>query len=196
MLFPFVPLPDTAGEESSYACEREALSADEVAQVVALLDAERWRPAHAGEKVDATYRSAMVQWIHPHQARWLFERLASIVSELNGRWFEFDLAGFFDPLQATRYSAEDGGHYDWHTDRGTFASARPPRKLTVVVQLSNGTEYESGHTELFFGREPKRINRLRGSVHVFPSFVVHRVTPIVSGSRLALVGWVCGPRFR
>ena len=35
-----------------------------------------------------------------------------------------------------------------------------------------------------------------GTVIAFPSYVLHRVTPIESGTRKALVIWVAGPEFR
>jgi PKHD-type hydroxylase len=36
----------------------------------------------------------------------------------------------------------------------------------------------------------------RGAIIAFPSFFLHRVTPIVSGVRKALVIWATGPAFR
>ena len=38
--------------------------------------------------------------------------------------------------------------------------------------------------------------RTRGAVIAFPSFFLHRVTPIISGTRKALVVWATGPEFR
>jgi predicted 2-oxoglutarate/Fe(II)-dependent dioxygenase YbiX len=38
--------------------------------------------------------------------------------------------------------------------------------------------------------------RTRGALIVFPWFFLHRVTPIVSGNRKALVAWATGPDFR
>ena len=125
----------------------------------------------------------------------MFERLAQAISELNGRWFGFDVAGFFDPLQVSRYDSGSGG-FDWHTDRGTFINGRPPRKLTVIVQLTDPGAYEGGEVELLTGRDPLRLDRSLGATHVFPSFVLHRVTRVTKGTRYSIVGWVCGPRFR
>jgi PKHD-type hydroxylase len=38
--------------------------------------------------------------------------------------------------------------------------------------------------------------RTRSAIIAFPSLFLHRVTPIVSGVRKALVIWATGPAFR
>jgi PKHD-type hydroxylase len=46
------------------------------------------------------------------------------------------------------------------------------------------------------GKEIASAPRERGTVIAFPSYVLHRVTPITSGVRKALVVWAMGPKFR
>jgi predicted 2-oxoglutarate/Fe(II)-dependent dioxygenase YbiX len=46
------------------------------------------------------------------------------------------------------------------------------------------------------GDGPYIAEGARGTVIAFPSYVLHRVTPIESGVRKALVVWVAGPEFR
>ena len=192
------PAPDLAGEERSCASQSDVFTAAEVRELRALVPQRRWVPAEVSRpgEVDAGYRSAELSWLHPRDAGWVFERLQQAVAQLNERCFGFDLAGFHDPLQLTRYAADLHGHYDWHTDRGTFVNGNPPRKLTLAVQLSDADSYAGGDLELLYGREPLRLDRAPGSLHVFPSFVLHRVTPVSRGTRLSLVGWIVGPRFR
>ena len=36
----------------------------------------------------------------------------------------------------------------------------------------------------------------RGTVIAFPSYQLHRVTPVTAGIRKSLVAWVLGPDFR
>lgn len=38
--------------------------------------------------------------------------------------------------------------------------------------------------------------RNRGAVMVFPSCVLHRVSPCTKGTRKAMVAWTTGPQFR
>jgi len=192
------PAPDILGEERSYAMRPAVFSTAETSRLRSLRQDCPWTAAEVGGpgEVNPPYRNAALRWLHPQNAAWAFERLDRVVTALNDRWFGLELAGFHDPLQLTRYDAGDCGHYDWHTDRGSFINGNPPRKLTVVVQLTDPADYSGGDLELLFAREPLRADRACGSVHVFPSFVLHRVTPVTAGTRLSLVGWVVGPRFR
>ena len=153
-------------------------------------------PAGDGLPIVESYRIARLQWLMPPHIDWLYKRFAEYVREANGRWFGFDLDGFHDPLQATLYEAQVRGRYDWHIDRGTHVNNNPPRKLTVVAQLSDSASYTGGDLEILVDRSPQSLDRTPGSVHVLPSFVLHRITPVTAGSRLAIVGWITGPKFR
>ena len=197
LIFPLAPSPDLSGQECSHAARSGVFSPAETVEILSKLEDQRWRRAEVGKDgaIDDRYRNAAIQWIQPSHSAWVFERLAQVVLELNGRWFGFDLAGFYDPLQVSRYDC-GSGIFDWHTDRGTFVNGRPPRKLTVIAQLSDPLSYGGGDVELLTSLEPTRLDRSLGTVHVIPSFVLHRVTPVTRGTRYSIVGWVCGPRFR
>ena len=95
-----------------------------------------------------------------------------------------------------------GDHHDWHMD--TLSHGERVRKLSVVVQLDAPDSYEGGDLQLLrFGvAKPTALDlpvepmRQRGTVLVFPSFLLHRVTPVTMGRRRTLVSWIVGPRFR
>jgi PKHD-type hydroxylase len=108
-------------------------------------------------------------------------------------FFDFELTGLFEQLQFTVYE-EAGSHYDWHLDK--MLSDLPPRKLSLVLQLSDPEEYTGGDLELFVSSNPIKIERKRGLLTAFPSFTLHRVTPVTSGIRKSLVAWVGGPKFK
>lgn len=84
------------------------------------------------------------------------------------------------------------GHFHWHDDY-SHESREAPRKLTVIVQLSDGSDYEGGDFEVF-GSRITTAPRALGTIICLPSFVVHRVTPITAGVRSVLVAWIAGPR--
>jgi PKHD-type hydroxylase len=123
---------------------------------------------------------------------WFFERLAIIVNEFNNRTFEFDLTGLSEPPQYMAYHGQEGGHFDWHIDTGS----RPPRKLSLTIQLSDPSRYEGCDLQFNAGTEISSAPRDRGAVIAFPSHTLHRVTPIKSGTRKAIVAWVTGPKFK
>jgi len=70
------------------------------------------------------------------------------------------------------------------------------RKLSMVVQLSDPAGYIGGNLQLMVSGAAKSMPRDRGSVVIFPSWQVHRVTPLESGVRYSLVAWIWGESFR
>ena len=71
------------------------------------------------------------------------------------------------------------------------------RKLSITVQLSDPTEYEGGDFYFAAGENPDmEAMRKKGSVMVFPSYMVHAVKPVTKGVRRSLVCWFEGDRWR
>ena len=106
------------------------------------------------------------------------------VREANKQCFGFELTGFGEDAQVSTY--HPGDHYDWHVDVGR---QQPWRKVSVSIQLSADDAYSGGDLELQYGRVPKKMPREQGTVVVFPSFLLHRITPVTSGTRQS---WLCG----
>tara|TARA_R110000751_G_scaffold46211_2_gene104200 strand:+ start:277 stop:861 length:585 start_codon:yes stop_codon:yes gene_type:complete len=138
-------------------------------------------------------RQSELNWVNKDsESAWVFDKLSHIVSTLNAEHFGFDLTGFSEALQLTNYNGEKQGHYTWHQD---FGAASVSRKLSVVIQLSNPEDYEGGELQILTSKEPMSIKKQRGLVVVFPSWTLHRVTPVTKGTRQTLVTWVSGPAF-
>lgn len=138
-------------------------------------------------------RESNVSWINNNlETEWIFKRLTEVVLDLNNRFFRFDLNGFTEPLQFTEYNAPSG-HYVKHIDRGQTIY---PRKLSIVLQLSDPNAYEGGNLELHYEDEPIIAPKNIGKLIVFPSFTLHSVTPITKGTRYSLVAWLGGPNFK
>jgi len=62
----------------------------------------------------------------------------------------------------------------------------------MSLQLSGPDDYEGGLLEIQ-NVELEDQHREKGTVIVFPSSKLHRVTPVTSGKRKALVTWMEGP---
>ncbi|MFD4604352.1 2OG-Fe(II) oxygenase [Streptomyces sp. NPDC058464] len=126
----------------------------------------------------------------------LFEDVYQLIWDageaLNRSYFELDVSNIVKPPQFLEYVGGHG-HFHWHNDYGL---ERPlsKRKLTVSIQLSDGRDYEGGDFEVF--GTPQPMPRAQGSIVVLPAFVHHQVTPVTSGTRCALVGWLAGPSLR
>ena len=157
------------------------------------------------KETDNDIRNSRVSWLTDE---WIYELIDPYIKNTNeqaGWYWKFN---HIEPIQFTKYGLNE--HYDWHTDSGSdhFAVYKNEvgrglngnvRKISVTVNLVDGSEYEGGNLEFDFG--PKggkdRIKvcdeiKPKGSIIVFPSFIPHRVTPVTKGIRYSLVMWVIG----
>ena len=125
---------------------------------------------------------------YDENSHWLFSQLSKVVHQLNTEYYRFNLSQLDENIQYACYST--GSEYNWHTDYTNCPT--PARKFTVVVQLSEPTDYEGGQFELFPNVE---VPKERGLVHIFPPYLYHRVKTVQKGSRKVLVTWLCGPQF-
>jgi PKHD-type hydroxylase len=115
-----------------------------------------------------------------------------MATEANQLW-GFDLHSIIDDIQFTEYEA-GGGHYDWHIDIGPKTISH--RKISIVIQLSDPEDYEGGDLELMPGNYSFAVPKKKGAVVLFPSFILHRVTPVTSGLRRSAVLWVGGSHYK
>ena len=145
---------------------------------------------------DPTIRSSKVKWL-PKSAEFqgLYERIAQEIMIHNNQHFKFDLDCIREQIQYTEYHAEDKGQYDWHMDLGSgWASLR---KLSVTINLSDPKDYDGGVLEFNLGGKTiTQGSKAKGAITVFPSYLLHRVSPVTRGTRKSLVLWVGGNQFR
>ncbi len=143
-------------------------------------------------------RATQVAWVpRTPQTEDLYRRMEEAVLHLNARYFRFDLSGLAN-FQYALYGGPEGGHFDWHKDYGRDPAdpQQEPRKLTISLQLSEGSDYQGCDLQVRAGNLIDTAPRARGSLVAFPANVLHQVTPILSGQRRALVVWAVGPEFR
>jgi PKHD-type hydroxylase len=138
-------------------------------------------------------RRSQVSWLGKNQeTAWVFEKLGHIASSLNAQYFRFDLTGFGEPIQLTNYDQSEHGMYGWHQDY----NAKVSRKLSLVLQLTDPSQYEGGNLQIITSGQPQTVRKQRGLVVAFPSYVLHQVTPVTNGNRQSLVAWITGPAFK
>lgn len=126
--------------------------------------------------------------------RWIYNKLGEFVTESNKKHFGIDVTSL-QSIQYTEYHAEDAGTYDDHLDFAPLTFT--PRKLSLSVQLSDDHEYSGGELELKLNSQaPYIASRLKGAGVLFPSWVLHGVTPVTRGVRKSLVVWAEGPEWR
>lgn len=121
-------------------------------------------------------------------------RLWNFTNEANRTSFGFDVS-YLSYIQYTVYEPP-GDHYDWHIDTFVDTPNAYQRKLSMTVQLSNEWEYEGGDFELKHAGLEEFNTKSKGTILIFPSFLLHRVKPVTKGNRKTLVAWFEGKAFR
>ena len=110
-------------------------------------------------------------------------------------------------MQVLRYEGTEGGRYNVHADAPYDVNhIIAMRKLSLIMQLSADDDYCGGDINLNLNSMTHdnskhtalthTMPRKRGTIILFPSTLLHEVTPITSGTRISLVTWVHGPKFR
>jgi PKHD-type hydroxylase len=137
-------------------------------------------------------RNSKISWLYPvDDMDWVFRRVTDMTLNLNERFFKFDLFGLNEGFQFTNYEAPSG-KYGKHVDRGINTTVR---KLSISIQLTDPEEYEGGELKLYNGEEIL-MDKTQGTLIIFPSYVLHEVTPVTKGTRNSLVTWVTGKQFK
>ena len=148
-------------------------------------------------RLDTDIRKSKIKWLSPEAdtTEWIYERLMNMSLDANWQLWGFDLHHIRDSIQYTEYRENEGGEYKWHQDMGAYPLNY--RKVSIVVQLSDESEYEGGELQIMKdSRDPITMPKKKGSVILFPSYMLHRVTPVTKGLRKSLVLWVGGSTFR
>ena len=150
-------------------------------------------------KVRDSIRKSQHCWIS--STHWIGGFLWHYIKMANKDNFLYDISDIEnDMIQYTQYNK--GDFYNWHTDMDICDINEPDqlvRKLSFTLQLTNEDEYTGGNLEFAdFDDSTYRflVPKSRGTVIVFDSRTPHRVTPVESGIRKSLVGWVVGKRWR
>lgn len=145
------------------------------------------------EKFDGVFEGSEKQQELQELIGEVHAELEAIIEAAN-KYFEFDLYGIEETINLLHYHNADNtvpGHYVGHNDIGEGSISR--RKLTVIVQLSDESEYDGCTLNISaYGDADKNV----GNVIVFPSYLEHSVSPIERGERFCLNLWVHGPTFR
>lgn len=117
-------------------------------------------------------------------------RLAAAGLAANSQAWKFDIT-HANQAEFLKYPA--GGRYTPHLD--TFLNPTGEcRKLTVLTFLND--DFKGGKFFIQDGHEKYYPPQEKGTVLVFPSFLLHGVEDIIEGTRYSVVCWMVGPFFK
>lgn len=124
---------------------------------------------------------------------WIFDKIYTGMLDMNQQFWQFELEKL-ETVQFSKYGI--GQHYGDHMDM-SWNDTYNQRKLSCSIQLSDPDSYQGGDLQF---HQPSNdyvtAPRDLGAIVVFPSFSIHRVTPVTQGERHSLVGWAVGRHFK
>jgi hypothetical protein len=117
-------------------------------------------------------------------------RLAAVGLAANHHAWKFNIT---HANQAEFLIYPEGGKYVAHVD--TFLQhSDETRKLTVLAFLND--DFKGGKFYLMNGHNKYYPPQSKGTILVFPSFILHGVEDVEEGQRCSVVTWMVGPFFK
>ena len=186
----------------------DAFSDKEINKILKQMDSQNLEKGKTigfkNEKISKT-RKSNVKFIEygeqKKESDWIFNKLNTVIENVNNKFYNFDLNGY-QSFQYTVYDAKEKGKYDYHMDSfigGNLNSYSEERKLSLTFLLNDPNEdFKGGEFQINSGLEKnaETVELPKGRIIFFPSFMIHRVKPVIQGIRKSIVVWVVGPKFR
>jgi predicted 2-oxoglutarate/Fe(II)-dependent dioxygenase YbiX len=128
-----------------------------------------------------------------NELKCLFKKINKNVKQINKQSWGFKIKNL-DRLEYIRYNKSSNNNSNWHMDVGvTGLNDYSKNKITCVIQLSDPKKYEGGQFQIF-KNGIKNMPKGQGYAIVFPSYFMHRVKPVLKGSRDVLVAMFSGKK--
>jgi len=125
----------------------------------------------------------------------LLGRMTDSIVEANKNNFGYNIYLEKHHMNYNSYSHKNQGRYDYHLDM-IYQNPASDIKLTAILNLSTET-YDGGTFCIYTGKESEISEiEIPGNMIIFPSFLLHKVKPVIRGTRKTLSVWVSGPKFQ
>ena len=115
--------------------------------------------------------------------------LTATALNANNYWWKYNIT---HSNQTELLIYKPNGHYTPHVD--TTHHQGNTRKLTALAFLND--DYEGGKFWIQTAAQKFYPKQTKGTVIVFPSYILHGVEPVTNGIRYSSVTWLIGPYFR
>jgi len=184
----------------------DSISDAAIQKIITMGDDMGWKQSTVGgvEKInDVDHKLRKGDIVFFHDQQWLYDLVwpyMETANEMAGWNFDIELA---EEFHLTRWS--EGGHYDYHVDGRGFDVYNTDnnlngltRKISMVIWLND--DFEGGEFEFHptYGAETHDSlhKPVKGSALLFPSWMVHRVKPVIRGTRYSLLTCFVGKPIR
>lgn len=187
-------IPNQQTNFTNFMVFENSFTPEELNKIIELGRLSKKEKGKVPNVVDLTYRSSNIAWI-PYTSKnmWIYDRINKVINYANKKSWNFEISDKHESIQYGEYNSYEKGHYDWHLD---ISNKHNIRKISVSVQLSDPSEYQGGELQFLTNRAKRTAPKSKGSIIVFPSYLLHKVTPVTNGKRMSLVMWRHGPCFK
>ncbi len=144
-----------------------------------------------GARVDTTYRNS--KQVRINEDNPFIDKLRSAVKTINEEKLKVNISAYCKENDFVEYGVD--GKFEQHKDilwpTNVYGHNRHPiRKLTTVVLLND--DFEGGKLALWSKGQRYSFVFEPGDVITLPSYIDHKVDPIISGTRYTVVSWSYG----
>ncbi len=198
-----ITLPPIRNTNVTLTLNWQIFTPQECAQIIAQAGAKNWDkrlpvgPGNTQIFPDEKKRSFIERQMLPlGKNSYPLEKICFSIGQINTDNWRFELNGVpaDDMPWLIRQSKSTEQEENWHVDLGSgFTSSR---KLSFIIQLSKPESYKGGDLEISNVPIPKDMLRKQGTIIVFPSYSLHRMSAITSGHSHYIAGWIHGNNFR
>ena len=146
------------------------------------------------EKADSK-KTSIVKFIKYTDAKPYLNNCVDAIYNTNEREFKYNLFPFPERATLVHNTYKKGGEYNWHIDCTSHDNY--DMKLTALINISD-TDYTGGKFKLWIGENAITIDEFNnpGDMIMFRSFHLHKVTPILKGTRKTLTIFLSGPQLQ
>lgn len=131
-------------------------------------------------KKDDKFRQSKIAYIESSN----FENLTKKILNKINEYKLFNEARYSDILGYSFNEYTKNNFLEWHADDAELTNGAT---ITVVIELSNG--YDGGIFEYKMDNIEHSFEKGKGSMYIFDSEIVHRVTKITKGMRYSINCW-------
>ncbi len=170
------------------------LSADQVARARALVEQADWEDGKATAGRQSALAKRNRQLPHDSEAR---RQVAAMILEAlstNGLFMSAALPRAIFPPLINRYDASESHGFGNHVDNAIRflpdGSARLRTDLSATVFLSGPDEYDGGELVIEDSYGAHQVKLDAGDMILYPATSLHRVEPVIRGTRFASFFWV------
>ena len=160
----------------------------DIEEYISHQELEKAKVLHMNRKSADKARSSMIHWMNNEAYKDFLMPIYDIISRnvrmINDGMWRYNYGGY-GVFQYSEYT--EGDHFNWHIDQIEIKGES--RKVSFSLGISDESEYEGGDLGFKAAEEEDYYKIGRGDIIAFPSWMLHKVTPVTKGKRRVLVGW-------